>query len=325
MWVCIGRDSLQQNFTEARDSWGAAVTQSRSRVILDRAKADPKFREKLIRVGGLRDQFTYPGAQSWLQLAPALLEFAGDAGLMEQVDSQYSVDELLEWLLENVDELAFYAADPKKLVPGRYFQKPVGKVFVSWTVKNARGRASMLAIKHALDYCNIEYFDYTEHQLDDRRDVSEQIIQQLDSAISRSDITMEAMSSGVGSAWLQWERDRIAKSAVKLRVFACLETELASHMELDPSEEERVIRADISGGRSGVVAMREEDVWEPSESDTSYFRSEAYYFLCFALIWNIRRRLGGDKPQGWFERLRDTVTFRRPRAAFDFVRLAMKQ
>ena len=157
------------------------MAKSRAQKILDRAKSDPEFRDKIIHLGALADQFIYGDPSIWIRIGPHFLEFARDAGLLEEIhdlnhdDAQRYVDELFAWLTENASELAYYAEGSKKLIPGKRYQESVGKVFLSWTVKNPRDREAMVGIKKALDYFNVDYFDYTQRQLDDSQEQSDQI------------------------------------------------------------------------------------------------------------------------------------------------------
>jgi hypothetical protein len=286
--------------------------------VLTLAQNDPEFRAKLFRLNTLRDQFTYPTTEVWMQLGPAMMEFMGDVGLMDEIHTQESFNELNEWILENVNELAFYVQQTKKVIP-RHYPRPVGKIFLSWTVKNPRGRESLAGIKGALDYFNIAYFDYTEHELSGEGDLSDQIEEQIRQAVDSSSITIEALSATLGSKWIDWERYYIKKSRVLLRIVITLDQELVDLITMEPSEEQRVLRLDMSGGRWGLHRPEDFNRYATTEADTSYYQSQDYFLTCFNLGWFIRKRLDADNPSNWLKSLIDILSLRRIREAYEFV------
>src|SRR5205814_209076 len=100
--------------------------------ILDRAAADPEFRAKVIRLGALGDQMTYPNPFAEMPFASHFLEFARDAGRLEKGLTQESLSELYQSVMETANEWAYYAAPMERLAPSRRYRRPVGKVFLSW-------------------------------------------------------------------------------------------------------------------------------------------------------------------------------------------------
>jgi hypothetical protein len=142
----------------------------RVRAVLERAAADAAFRARLMDVARLRDQFTYPSAEGWCRLSTPLLQLLSDAGLLKGIN-QARLNELTEWSLENIDELAYCAQGWRKACPSKRFSKPVGEVFISWTVKTPRTRAVAIAIRAALEHFNITYFDYTQNALSGEADL----------------------------------------------------------------------------------------------------------------------------------------------------------
>jgi hypothetical protein len=156
----------------------------RTKRILELAQENSTFRKKVVTLGTLGDQMTYPTMAVFQQFAPLMLEVASEAGLMDGID-QAAMDELNEWFSDSANELAYLVQSRQRTPPSRRYRKPIGHVFVSWTVKNPRDREATRGFKAALDWFNIDYFDYTEHQLDDERDMTVQIEQQLKDAIAK--------------------------------------------------------------------------------------------------------------------------------------------
>ena len=266
----------------------------RTRRILDLAHKDATFRNKVIKLGALGDQMTYPTTESLMQFAPQMLEVAGEAGLLEGID-QAAFDELNEWISDSANELAYLVSPRQRMAASPKFAQSVGHVFVSWTVKNPRDREATRGVKAALDWFNIDYFDYTEHQLDDEADKSGQITQQLKDAIAKSRFSVEIVSTEVDRPWVQFERSLIAENASIHRFFVCLEWEKVRLVRMSKELEARVTRIDMSGGRWGHWQTTHFQQWAKQASDTRYFTTPDFFYRCYELGELLRSLLTGRR------------------------------
>ena len=265
----------------------------RARRILDLARRNPAFRNKLVKLGDLGDQMTYSTMESFMQFTPQMLDLVGEAGLLEGIE-QTALDELSEWISDSANELAYLVSARQRIPASPKFEQPVGHVFVSWTVKNPRDREATRGVKAALDWFNIDYFDYTEHQLDDEADMSDQITQQLREAIAKSRFSVEIVSSEVGRPWVQFERSLIAQNASIQRFLVCLEWEKARFVRMSEELEARVTRIDMSGRRSGTMPTANMDQWMNQAADTRYFATADFFYRCYALGEVLRSFLSGQ-------------------------------
>lgn len=264
----------------------------RTKRILDLAQKNPTFRNKVVILGTLGDQMTYPTMEIFQRFAPLMLEIASEAGLMDGID-QTAMDEQNEWFSDSANELAYLVQSRQRIPPSRKYRKPIGHVFVSWTVKNPRDREATLGIKAALDWFNIDYFDYIEHQLDDERDMTVQITQQLNDAIDKSSFSVEIVSTETGRPWVQFERSLITESLQIHRFFACLESEKARFVSMSEDSESRVTRIDMSGGRFGTMPTARMADWMKQAADTHYFGTADFSYQCYELADVIRSQLSG--------------------------------
>lgn len=151
------------------------ATTNRSHIILQKAKEDPIFFKKLTDLGKTYDNMLWSDPTAFSKAGPAILQFASDAGFLTDVSKQADLDELITWLNEHICELAYYAKERIRIQSGPRYTEPVGKVFLSWTVKSPREREVMNGIRLALDFFNIEYFDYTSDRMDDSEDNTSKI------------------------------------------------------------------------------------------------------------------------------------------------------
>ncbi|WP_146519227.1 hypothetical protein [Stieleria varia] len=266
----------------------------KTRRILDLAQSNPAFRNKVIALGALGDQMTYPSMELFQRFVPLMLEIAAEVGLLDGID-QSAADELNEWFLDSANELAYLVCNRQRITPSRKFKKPIGNVFVSWTVKNPRDREATRGVKAALDWFNIDYFDYTEHQLDDEADMSQQITQQLKDAIAKSRFSVEIVSSEASRPWVQFERSLIAKNASIRRFLVCLESDKARFMRMSAELEARITRIDMSGGRFGTIQTESMEQWMRQAADTSYFATVDFSYHCYKLADVIRSLLSGQR------------------------------
>lgn len=280
----------------------------RTKRILDLAQENSTFRKKVVTLGTLGDQMTYPTMDVFQQFAPLMLEVASEAGLMDGID-QVAMDELNEWFSDSANELAYLVQSRQRTPPSRRYRKPIGHVFVSWTVKNPRDREATRGIKAALDWFNIDYFDYTEHQLDDERDMTVQIEQQLRDAIAKSRFSVEVVSTETGRPWVQFERSLVAQNSNIHRFLACLESEKAKFVRMSEDLESRVTRIDVSGGRSGTMPTANMAAWMKQAANTSYFGTADFSYKCYEVGDVIRSHLSGKRKRHPFFSCIDAFRF----------------
>jgi hypothetical protein len=280
----------------------------RTKRILALAQKNPMFRNKLLTLGALGDQMTYPSMGVFQRFAPLMLEIASEAGLLDGID-QSTMDELNEWFSDSANELAYLVQSRQRIPPSRKYRKPIGHVFVSWTVKNPRDREATRGIKAALDWFNIDYFDYTEHQLDDERDMTAQITQQLKDAIAKSRFSVEIVSTETGRPWVQFERSLVAQNSNIHRFLACLESEKATFVRMSADLESRATRIDISGGRSGTIPTANMDRWMEQAANTGYFGTADFSYKCYEVADVIRSQLSGKRKRHPFFSCIDAFRF----------------
>jgi len=280
----------------------------RTKRILEFAQKNPAFRNKILTLGTLGDQMTYPTVDVFQRFAPLMLEIASEAGLLDGID-QSTMDELNEWFSDSANELAYLVQSRQRIPSSRKYRKPIGHVFVSWTVKNPRDREATRGIKAALDWFNIDYFDYTEHQLDDERDMTAQITQQLKDAIAKSRFSVEIVSTETGRPWVQFERSLIAENSNIHRFLACLESEKATLVRMSDDLESRVARIDMAGGRSGTIPTANIDRWMKQAANTSYFGTADFSYKCYEVADVMRSQLSGKRKRHPFFSCIDAFRF----------------
>lgn len=281
-----------------------------ARRIREKCQKDPKFRKKVIRLGALGDQMVYPEMDAWMQFAPQALEVAGEAGLLEGID-QEKLNILTDWISDSANELAYYVSPKQRMLTSPLYKKSVGYIFLSWSIKTPRDREAMSGVISALKWFNLKYFDYTEHQLDDKEDMTDQIIGQLEEHISKASISIETISSEVGRPWVRHERSLIDKNSNIHRFFACLEWEKAYLVSISAEQEARITRFDMSGGRLGGGRTDKMDQWVKGAADYSYFKSAEYIKKCYKLGSQIRSLLEQHAPKNPVRSFIDEITFRR--------------
>ncbi|MGD9364708.1 MAG: tetratricopeptide repeat protein [Desulfobacteraceae bacterium] len=270
------------------------MEKDRKQQILNRAKSDPEFFDKVKRLGAIADRIIYQDTYIWMHIAPYFLDFAQDAGLYEDIPkpTQESINELLDWLLHNASMIAYIAKKEDKLAHGKRFKKPVGKVFLSWSVSSPRDREAMVGIKRALDYFNVDYFDYTQYQFDDLHDHSEEIKRMLTDEVKNAKLSIEIRSGDFGNTkWIEYEKYLISKNSRLFRIFICLDAGIATLLSQDPSQEKRTLRLDMSDGRLLGSQTSEFDCWMAQGIDKTYYNSPQYMNKCFDLAWTVRKQL----------------------------------
>jgi hypothetical protein len=307
------------------------------RSIHQRASADPRFRRLLIQLSSLKDKFVYPNFEAEMEYFKLTGEVLAETGLLDRIHNQEQLSLFNDWLLDNINELAYSTQYQNKWGDGfqaegtgygRRYSGRIGRVFLSWTVKNPRSRETLIGIMEALDYFNIEYINYMDHLADDQES-DEQTAMRLKEQVNGSSITIESYSSGVGSKWIQIERYYIKQSPVTLRIIVFLESEIGSIVTMGPSEENRIIRWDMSGGRLGIHSPSDEK-WRIAESDTTYYKSSDFLVGCFELAWAIRKRLeelerAPSWSQSFWEGILDTISFRKNRELAEFLHYAIRE
>lgn len=281
---------------------GADLERTWRKRILERASVDAGMRATLVKAGALRDRVVMLEVRGWMELGPALAEIAAQAGLIptDQV-TRPLLSGLMEWLDENVAELAYLVRDRRTLSPGHGYEQPVGRAFLSWTVSLPRERAAMETIKKAFEYFNVQYFDYTLAIENDHDDTA--IRQRLHEEVARAAVSIELLSAEIGgSEWIRAERNLIAARPDISRILVCLDLAHAHFMTMTPEQERRAVRLDVSDGRLGVGLVGSKRRWNADAADSSSYRSPRFALQCFELGWRVRRLLdskrAGEVPAG---------------------------
>ena len=266
----------------------------RLRRILDYAAQSPQFRNKVTLLGKLADDMTYPTPEKFTTFAPLMLEVAEEAGLLADVD-QAGIEELTEWFSDSSNEIAFFVRQHGRTPASSLYKTRTGHAFVSWTIKSPRDREAVCGIREALDWFNIDYFDYTENQLDDRSDRTDEIVRQLEQAVAASEVSVEVVSTEVGRPWVQVERSLIAGNPAIHRFLVCLEWEKVRFVRMSQEQESRATRIDMSGGRCGYVPTAAQARWMAQAADTRYYSTTRFFLQCYDFASHLRNRLVGVK------------------------------
>lgn len=264
------------------------LTSNRSHIILKKAKEDPIFHKKLSDLGKVYENMVCSDSEGFSKVAPSIMQFALDSGFLAGVSSQADIDELITWLNENICELAYYAQERQRIQPGARYTDPVGKVYLSWTVKSPREREAMIGIRLALDFFNIDYFDYTSERIDDSKDNTFKIEKIIKQQVNASFVSVEIRSAGMEGRWISFERNEIEKNSAIQRIMICLDFTYAYFMKMPKDQEDRTLRIDMSGGHTffGRTDLFEQTL--ASSTDTSYYDSGEYLRKCFQLGLHIR-------------------------------------
>ena len=301
----------------------------RLRRILDQASQKPQLREKIVALGALADAMTYQASEKFTLFVPQMLNIAEESGLLDETDftsmEQGDMDELTEWFMDSANELAYLVCKRPHMPVSPLYKDRVGHAFLSWTVKNPRDREALCGIKDALDWVNVEYFDYTEHQLDDEGDKNDEIVRQLEQAVSQSQISLEIVSTEVMRPWVQYERSLLDKNVALHRFQICLESEKARYVSVSKEQEARTTRIDMSGGRSAIIPTKTSRQWMTQASDTKYFATTDFLYECYQVASQIRSHLSKGAHRSAITILLDTLLLRRTRDEVRFVNQALQR
>ena len=299
-------------------------TSRRLRRILDYASQNPQFRNKVILLGKLADDMTYPTPDKFMTFAPLMLEVAGEAGLIGDLD-QAEFEELTEWFSDSANEIAYFAIQRRRRPPSPRYKTPTGHAFVSWTIKTPRDREVVCGIREALDWLNIDYFDYSENQVEDDTDRADEIVHQLERAVAASQVSVEVVSTEVGRPWVQYERSLIAQNPAIHRFLICLEWEKVRFVRMSEEQESRTTRIDMSGGRSGVMPTATMGRWMAQAADTRYYSTAQFLVQCYDFASHLRDQLAGVKGRPAIAILFDALLLRSRRDRARFLAAALQR
>jgi len=254
-----------------------------TQAILEKAGKDPKFRSAVVRLGHLADRVSgrpFPDTNLFAEFTLMAIGTAVSSGLIQKGEDPSRIDSIVKWLHQAAPELAYIVSGVERFPSNPRHTNPVGRVFLSWSVKSRRDREAIIGIKAALDWYRVDYFDYMEHQVGEEEDTSAEIERQLRREISEAVLTIEVYSQElIGRPWVDFERNIIRDLTDCKRVFLHLDAGDAKNLRQIPAQEQRIFRIDLSDGK--LPGSRVSNVFQKENPIDDFYWSEAYLDKCY--------------------------------------------
>ena len=244
------------------------------KLVIERSRQSATFQKKIIELGKMAHQVFWGSRDDILnyKFLPLAIEIASEIDLLDK-PNQALIDDLIDLFSSEACIFAYLVKENKRLSHGPLYKAPLGYVFFSWSVNFPRDREVSTGIKKALDWFNIEYFDFcgnenllymTESQAEAR----------IAKEVAKSQVCIEIISSeNASSRWIQFERHLISKKDNIWRILVCLEWEKAHFFQMLEEQEARSTRIDMSNGRHSIISTEIYEQWATEAGDTSYYSS----------------------------------------------------
>ncbi len=288
------------------------------KLVIERSRQSATFKKKIIELGKMAHQ-AFWGTRSDIlnyKFIPHVIEIASEIDILDK-PNQALINDLIDLFSSEACIFAYIVKENKRLPPGPLHKTPLGYVFFSWSVNFPRDLEVSTGIKIALDWFNIEYFDFCGNE-DLLYMTESQAEARIAKEVAKSQVCIEIVSSeNASSRWIQFERHLISKKDNIWRILVCLEWEKAHFFQMPEKQESRSTRIDISNGRHSVISTKNFEQLVTEAGETSYYSSPSYYFQCYEIAALARRLLTNEKHNSFFGFIKSSFEDIRRHASHD--------